>query len=137
MSDRSAWQSLRTLRGGNPCRVPRLRRVDCHGPGFTRRRLGRGFGYYDMQGKRLTDPVVLDRISALVIPPAWSDVWICPLANGHIQATGFDARGRRQYRYHDWWRVRRDREKFDHMLDFARGLPNLRRVLADHLVEEV
>ena len=116
--------------------MARLRRVDCRTPGYTRRRAGRGFCYYDLNGQRVTDRAVLDRIAALVIPPAWKDVWICPVPNGHIQATGVDARGRRQYRYHDWWRLQRDREKFDHMLEFAHGLPALRVVLADRLAQE-
>jgi DNA topoisomerase IB len=106
--------------------MPRLRRVNCCGPGLTRRRAGKGFVYVDAAGQRVHDPDTLARIRALVLPPAWNDVWICPLANGHIQATGVDARGRRQYRYHDVWRVHRDREKFDHMLEFARALPGLR-----------
>ena len=110
----------------------RLRRVDCAGPGIGRRRAGRGFVYYSGD-QRVTDPEVLARISALAIPPAWTDVWICSLAAGHIQATGTDAAGRRQYRYHDAWRTRRDREKFDHMLDFARALPALRGVIATDL----
>jgi DNA topoisomerase IB len=79
-----------------------------------------------------TDAVV-ERIRALVIPPAWTDVWICPLANGHIQAVGTDAAGRRQYLYHPAWRERRDQEKFDRMLEFARALPRLRRVTGRHL----
>ena len=110
----------------------RLRRVDCGGPGFTRRRCGRGFVYYD-GGRRLTDQAHLARIRALAIPPAWTDVWICPIATGHIQAVGTDDAGRRQYRYHDDWRVRRDQEKFDHMLEFARALPGLRNVIAEDL----
>jgi DNA topoisomerase IB len=85
---------------------------------------------------RVTDPEVLDRIRTLVIPPAWEDVWICADPWGHIQALGTDARGRRQYRYHDKWRERRDREKFDHMLEFARVLPALRRSTAEHLAQE-
>jgi DNA topoisomerase I len=113
--------------------VPRLRRVVCTGPGITRRRAGRGFVYLDGEGTRVTDPEVLERIRALVIPPAWSDVWICSDPWGHIQAVGTDARGRRQYRYHDRWRQRRDREKFDHMLEFARALPSLRKACAGHL----
>jgi DNA topoisomerase-1 len=116
--------------------MPRLRRVDCRVRGFTRRRHGRGFAYYDIAGSRLTEPAVLQRIAALAIPPAWKDVWICPLPNGHIQATGVDARGRRQYRYHDQWRRQRDRAKFDHMLEFARCLPDLRRILGGHLSED-
>jgi DNA topoisomerase I len=116
--------------------MPRLRRVDCHSPGFTRRRQGRGFTYYDPSGNRVTDPEVLDRIRALVIPPAWTDVWICPWPTGHLQAVGLDAKGRRQYRYHDAWRARRDQEKFDHMLVFARCLPRLRDTCAANLRQE-
>src|SRR4051812_38689963 len=107
--------------------VPRLRRADCSSPGFTRRRYGRGFAYFDFDGQRITDPEILDRIAALAIPPAWNDVWICPYSNGHLQATGVDARGRRQYRYHDVWRQHRDRDKFDHTLEFAAALPDLRK----------
>jgi len=109
-----------------------LRRSDCSGPGIRRRRAGRGFVYLYPDGRRVTEPQVLDRIRALVIPPAWVDVWICLAPWGHIQATGIDTRGRKQYRYHDLWRQRRDREKFDHMLDFGRSLPEVRRrVVAD------
>jgi DNA topoisomerase I len=107
--------------------VTRLRRADPSLPGFTRRRAGKGFVYYDESGRRIADLEVLERIKALVIPPAWETVWICPWPNGHLQAVGIDARGRRQYRYHDQWRVRRDAEKFDHMVQFARALPELRR----------
>ena len=92
--------------------------------------------YLDPSGARITDPEVLDRSRALVIPPAWTDVWICVDPRGHIQATGVDARGRRQYRYHDVWRERRDREKFDHMLEFARALPELRRDAREHLQDD-
>jgi DNA topoisomerase IB len=113
--------------------MPRLRRADCSAPGYTRRRCGRGFAYYDDRGARLTDPQTLDRIAALVIPPAWKEVWICPWPNGHLQAVGTDAAGRRQYLYHPTWRERRDREKFDHMLDFARCLPDLRAACASTL----
>jgi DNA topoisomerase I len=104
----------------------RLRQVDCGAPGITRRRRGRGFEYLDESGGRIEDLDMLDRIRALAIPPAWEDVWICANPLGHIQATGVDARGRKQYRYHDRWRERRDREKFDSMVDFARSLPKLR-----------
>jgi DNA topoisomerase IB len=115
----------------------RLRRVDCSGPGLTRRRCGKGFIYLDVdRSTKVRDPEVLARVAALAIPPAWTDVWICPLANGHIQAIGFDARGRRQYRYHDAWRQRRDAEKFDHMLMFARALPAIRRTTAKHLAAD-
>jgi DNA topoisomerase-1 len=110
--------------------VPRLRRVDCSQPGIRRVRRGRGFTYVDEHGDRVTDEETLDRIRNLAIPPAWQEVWICPLANGHIQAVGTDARGRKQYRYHDDWRRRRDREKFEQMIEFARVLPRLRRRVA-------
>ena len=112
--------------------MARLRRVDCSGPGIARRRHGRGFVYLEDDGNRIEDPEVLARIRELAIPPAWQDVWICPYPMGHLQATGIDAAGRKQYRYHDRWRARRDQEKFDEMLDFARALPRLRAgVLSD------
>jgi DNA topoisomerase I len=107
--------------------VARLRRVDCSGPGITRRRRGRGFEYLDEEGRRVDDPAVLERIRELAIPPAWEEVWICPHPMGHLQATGQDAAGRKQYLYHPRWRERRDRQKFDEMLDFARALPRIRR----------
>ncbi|MGH9012193.1 MAG: DNA topoisomerase IB, partial [Acidimicrobiia bacterium] len=106
--------------------MARLRRSDPSLPGFTRRRAGKGFVYLDETGRRIADIEVIERIKALVIPPAWKDVWICPRPTGHLQAVGIDARGRRQYLYHDHWRARRDAEKFDHMVDFARALPALR-----------
>jgi DNA topoisomerase IB len=112
--------------------MPRLRRVDCAQPGLRRVKRGRGFTYVDADGNRIDDPATLQRISDLVIPPAWTDVWICPMPNGHIQATGTDAAGRRQYRYHDDWRRNRDREKHEKMLQFAAALPGAReRMLAD------
>ena len=106
--------------------MPRLRRSDCAIAGIKRRRRGRGFEYVDEGGERIEDPDVVERIRALAIPPGWEDVWICVDPLGHIQATGMDARGRKQYRYHDLWRERRDRQKFDAMLDFGRALPKLR-----------
>ncbi len=106
--------------------MARLRRVDCGDSGFHRRRHGRGFIYLDHDGERIDDPETVERIKALAIPPAWEDVWICPLPNGHIQATGTDAAGRKQYRYHDDWRVRRDADKFDSMVRFAERLPGVR-----------
>src|SRR3954452_2878070 len=112
--------------------MPRLRRVDCAEPGIRRVKRGRGFIYLDGCGERVTDEETLTRISALAIPPAWQDVWICPVPNGHIQATGTDVAGRRQYRYHDAWRAARDREKHEKMLEFAAALPAAReRMLAD------
>jgi DNA topoisomerase IB len=116
--------------------MPRLRRSDCSKPGIRRVRRGKGFSYVDASGRRVTDRGTLDRIAALVIPPAWEDVWVCPDERGHLQAVGVDARGRRQYRYHDDWRLRRDREKFDHMLEFARALPKIRHFCAEHLTED-
>jgi DNA topoisomerase-1 len=105
----------------------RLRRADCSGPGIRRRRHGRGFSYVDERGERVDDRETLARIAELAIPPAWEDVWICPYPNGHLQATGTDAAGRKQYRYHDAWRARRDGEKFEDMVLFAKALPRLRR----------
>jgi DNA topoisomerase IB len=113
--------------------APRLRRVDCTGPGLGRRRQGRGFVYVDEDGERLDDAEVLARIHELVIPPAWEDVWICPYPGGHIQATGIDQRGRKQYLYHPRWRARRDAQKFEDMVTFARTLPALRRRVDDAL----
>ncbi len=106
--------------------MPRLRRSDCAAPGITRRRRGRGFEYVDENGERIDDEETIGRIRTLAIPPAWEEVWICSDPLGHIQATGIDARGRKQYRYHDRWRERRDRQKFDSMTEFARSLPKLR-----------
>jgi DNA topoisomerase IB len=103
----------------------RLRRSDVRGPGYRRKRAGRGSAYYDTDGVLIKDDR-LDRIRALAIPPAWRDVWICPWPNGHIQATGLDAAGRRQYRYHDAWRARRDSEKHERVLEIARRLPDVR-----------
>lgn len=103
----------------------RLRRSDVNAPGYRRRRAGRGFAYYDGDGVLIRDDR-LDRIRGLAIPPAWRDVWICPWPHGHIQATGIDAAGRRQYRYHDQWRARRDAEKHERVLEIARQLPDVR-----------
>ncbi len=114
----------------------RLRRSDLSVTGFRRRRRGSGFEYLDEDGDRLDDPDTLERIRELAIPPAWTDVWICPYPNGHIQAVGVDAAGRKQYRYHDRWREAKDREKFEEVLDFARALPRLRRQAARHLRED-
>jgi DNA topoisomerase-1 len=114
--------------------MPRLRRADCSTPGITRRRRGKGFSYHDQRtGELVNDDEVLDRIRDLAIPPAWRDVWICPVPNGHLQAVGVDGAGRKQYRYHDRWRERRDAAKFEKMLDFARALPRMRAVCDDRL----
>jgi DNA topoisomerase IB len=116
-----------------PAPVPRLRRVNCSGPGLRRRRAGRGFTYLDEDGDRIADAEVLQRIAELVIPPAWQDVWICPYPGGHIQATGIDQRGRKQYLYHPRWRARRDQQKFEDMIVFARTLPGMRQRIEDDL----
>jgi DNA topoisomerase IB len=97
-----------------------------NGAGYRRRRAGRGFAYYDDEGALIRDDDRLDRIRGLAIPPAWKDVWICPWPNGHIQATGVDAAGRRQYRYHDQWRARRDAGKHQRVLEIAHQLPDVR-----------
>ena len=107
--------------------------MSCESDGISRRRRGRGFEYLDPRGRPLADEEALERIRALVIPPAWTDVWICPLPNGHLQAVGTDAAGRRQYLYHPRWRARRDRAKFDRMLAVAQALPRVRRAVGRDL----
>ena len=103
-----------------------LRYVSDTTPGIRRRRAGRGFHYTGPDGATIRDRETLKRIRALAIPPAWTDVWICPLPNGHIQASGRDARGRKQYRYHARWREVRDETKYSRTIAFARALPKLR-----------
>jgi DNA topoisomerase-1 len=95
-------------------------------PGIRRRKAGRGFDYLDAKGRPISDEASLDRIRGLAIPPAWMDVWICPGARGHIQATGRDPKGRKQYRYHARWRETRDAHKYDRLIAFGRALPRLR-----------
>lgn len=104
-----------------------MRHVGDDMPGIRRRRSGRGFAYVGPDGTAVRDPATLRRIKGLAIPPAWDGVWICPLENGHIQATGRDARGRKQYRYHDRWREARDEAKYDRLLPFGQALPRLRQ----------
>jgi len=108
-------------------RLAGLRYVTDEAPGITRRRQGSGFSYWDADGARLRAKADRERIRALVIPPAWTDVWISPIANGHIQATGRDARRRKQYRYHARWREVRDEVKYGRMLAFGAALPSIRR----------
>jgi len=110
----------------------RLRRVSPNSPGWTRRRHGRGLVYRDAEGEPL-DPAQIQGVKELVIPPAWMDVWICPVPNGHIQVVGVDAAGRRQYIYHPAWRVQRDRLKFDRVSEIARKLPAARKAVMLHL----
>src|SRR5436189_1475648 len=112
----------------------RLRYVSDARPGIQRIRVGRGFKYSSADGTEVTDPQTLQRIRSIAIPPAWMDVWICPTATGHIQATGRDARGRKQYRYHPRWREVRDVTKYERMLEFGRMLPHIRRRVGRDLV---
>lgn len=111
----------------------RLRRVSVSSPGYGRRRHGKGFSYLDVDGSRLTDRDEVARCTRLVVPPAWTDVWICRYANGHVQAFGYDDAGRGQYLYHDQWRERRARRKFDHVLAVGARLPAARRRVAKDL----
>lgn len=104
-----------------------LRYVTDEIPGFRRKKRGKSFDYLDEKGKPLKSPSHLTRIKSLVIPPAWTEVWICPYENGHLQATGRDARGRKQHRYHPRWREVRDETKYARMIAFARQLPKIRR----------
>ena len=113
----------------------RLRRVSPSSRGWTRRRAGTGFSYRDEHGDRLP-PDDVERIRSLVIPPAWEDVWICPVANGHLQAVGTDAAGRRQYLYHPDWRIRQDELKFERVTRAAHGLPKARETLLEHLAAD-
>nr|WP_196790921.1 DNA topoisomerase IB [Motilibacter aurantiacus] len=110
-----------------------MRRAECSRPGITRRRYGKGWSYFWPDGRKVTEPDVKERLDALVLPPAWKDVWICPWPNGHIQALGTDDAGRRQYRYHDQWRIQRDREKHERVLAFAERLPSAREQVQAHL----
>lgn len=104
-----------------------LRYVSDAGPGIRRKKVGTGMVYLDPDGHTIRDREVLGRIKSLAIPPAWRNVWICPIAHGHVQATGLDAKGRKQYRYHPRWREVRDETKYDRMLIFGRVLPKIRR----------
>jgi DNA topoisomerase-1 len=111
----------------------RLRYVDDTRPGYTRRRLRGCFAYFDTRGERIRDPAVIARINKLAIPPAYTNVWICPHAGGHLQATGRDARGRKQYRYHADWRAFRDADKYGRLLAFGAALPRVREAITAHL----
>ena len=104
-----------------------LRYISDDQPGVRRRRAGKGFAYTGPTGRRITDPDRIAWFKRLAIPPAWTDVWISPIRRGHIQATGRDARGRKQYRYHPRWRAVRDEVKYGRLIEFARALPRIRR----------
>jgi DNA topoisomerase I len=114
-------------------RPRRLRRSDCGGEGIVRRRFGRGFAYFDADGERVEDTETLERIAELAIPPAWQEVWVCPDPYGHIQATGIDAAGRKQYLYHSRWQQRQAERKFEAVREFAAALPRLRRAVTADL----
>ena len=116
-------------------RAAGLRYVDDRMAGIRRVRRGSSFGYVDARDRPVRDPETLQRIRQLVIPPAWTDVWICPLPHGHLQATGRDARGRKQYRYHARWREVRDETKYHRMLAFGDALPAIRRRVVDDLAQ--
>jgi DNA topoisomerase I len=111
----------------------RLRRADCAEPGIVRRRRGRGFSFEDVDGRQIEDEETLARIRELAIPPAWREVWICPDPLGHIQATGYDEAGRKQYLYHSRWQQRRAERKFELVREFATQLPRLRRAVSADL----
>lgn len=113
-----------------------LRYVTDERPGSRRERCGRGFRYRSSQGRIIRDRHTLKRIHSLVIPPAWTDVWICPLDQGHLQVTGRDERGRKQHLYHPRWRETRDQTKYDRLIEFARALPGIRRQLRRDLARE-
>ena len=108
---------------------PDLHYVDDSQPGITRKLLRGKFCYFDPAGQHITDPDEIKRINALAVPPAYTDVWICPDPRGHLQATGRDARGRKQYRYHPRWREVRDADKYSRLRDFGQALPKLRKQL--------
>ncbi len=110
--------------------------VSDRAPGFRRKKVGKKFQYLDLHDTLITDEKILKRIHSLVIPPAWVDVWICSRANGHLQTTGRDSRGRKQYRYHPQWRVVRDETKYDRMLKFGEALPKIRKHLQKDLARE-
>jgi DNA topoisomerase-1 len=114
-------------------KVAGLRYVSDDTPGIGRKRAGKGFSYVGIDGKPIRDREVLNRIKSLIIPPAWKQVWICPLSNGHLQATGFDARGRKQYRYHPDWAKIRSKTKFNRMILFSEALPLIRQQTERHL----
>src|SRR6266571_7269981 len=103
-----------------------LRYVSDARPGIRRKRSGRGLAYLAPDGRRVEDPATLARIGSLAVPPAWTDVWICPDPRGHLQATGRDARGRKQYRYHPKWREVRDENKYHRLIAFGLSLPTIR-----------
>ena len=132
-NDKNGNAELVDLDARRSARAARLRYVTDMLRGIRRVRRGKTFQYFTQRGRRIHDLIVLERIRTLAIPPAWQDVWICPWANGHIQACGFDARGRKQYRYHPAWQQVRDEQKYGKLVLFARALPGIRRRVARDL----
>jgi len=129
----TALENAATAMPAESAKAAGLRYTTDARPGIRRIRRGRAFTYVDPQGRAVRAAAELARIRSLVIPPAWSDVWICPDPRGHLQATGRDARGRKQYRYHPKWRVVRDETKYDRVIGFAKALPVIRRTTSGHL----
>lgn len=111
----------------------RLRYSTDSKPGITRLKHGESFSYHDREGKEITDDATLERIKKLVIPPAWERVWISPIPNGHLQAVGYDSKGRKQYRYHSRWNTLSSEQKFLHLSEFAETLPKVRRKVREHM----
>lgn len=113
--------------------IKKLLYVSDEDPGYTRKRWARGHRFFDPEGKSISKTVLQDRLKSLVIPPMWNDVWICKRENGHLQATGYDDKGRKQYLYHPLWQEYRSRHKFDKMIEFAHALPRIRERVAHDL----
>ena len=132
MSDRRAF-TIVAIEPVASARKAHLHHIADSAKGYLRIRRGGGFSYVDVNGKTIRDEATLNRIRSLVIPPAWNDVWICSDPQAHLQATGRDARGRKQYRYHSRWREVRDSGKFEQVIVFAEALPRIRRRVARDL----
>src|SRR5690606_16715931 len=121
------------LRAAMASKSPALQYVDDQAPGITRKKVGRGWAYFDPNGKRITDRDEIDRLNRIALPPAYTSAWFCPSDCGHLLATGIDARGRKQYRYNPEFRMRQEAEKFDGCADFGRSLPKVRKRVAKDL----
>jgi DNA topoisomerase I len=115
--------------------LARLHYVSDDGPGIRRKSTGRGFVYFQANGAKISSAPIVRRLNALAAPPAWTDVWLCPSPDGHIQATGRDAKGRKQYRYHPAFRAMRESAKFEHLFAFAQVLPTIRAAVAEHMAQ--
>ena len=111
----------------------KLHHADDSKPGITRKKAGHGWGYYRPDNTRITDRDEIDRLNSIALPPAYRQAWFCPDPKGHIQATGRDAKGRKQYRYHPLFREVRESVKFEHVMEFARVLPMIRKKVSEHM----